>query len=188
MVQQISDFQCAASFIIDFISILNAEITLVGVNATRRAYYIDSVLDFIVDFSYVTGNPPSNRFSFNSPDGLNARFYRFEPSLPQGSGPVLRLGRLIGSVQPSINTGVLTGEITIHQIGDDPNPDDVTLTPTGERPFWTGGNNGTLKIFNSDGSLFRTSPFGTDIQALRSGATLVTEPDGTRIKIRVAPT
>lgn len=49
--------------------------------------------------------------------------------------------------------------------------------------YWTGGPNGTTHIYRSGGVLYRTSPYGTDIQTLFSGATLFIEPDGTRIKI-----
>lgn len=60
-----------------------------------------------------------------------------------------------------------------------------TLVPNANsgQPTWTRHPNGGVLIYLGDGTLFRTSPFGTDIQRLASGAYLMIEPNGTRIKI-----
>lgn len=113
------DFECSASFIISFVGNIDADITLLGVELSQRDYYADSIYDFIVRFSYVTGIPKADRFSFNSPDGLTSQFYSFEPSVPEGVGSEVRMGTLTGSARPPFRE-LYNGEITIHQVDADP--------------------------------------------------------------------
>lgn len=99
---------------------IDAEIEFQNSRVTPRDYY-QTLYDYVVNFTYVSGIPAASHFSFNSPDGLRDFTYTFNPSMPEGEGSEVRHATLTGTIsQEAHHTDItFSGQITIHQAIDD---------------------------------------------------------------------
>ena len=97
---------------------IDADIDISGTTVTPRGSGSEGVFDYVVNFTYVTGDPPATAFEMTwtstVPPTTLPSLGTIAPSSPQGSGSMVRTGTIAGSVSASVTTA-FSGSVTIVQ-------------------------------------------------------------------------